>query len=425
MMTFLRGKPKSGSDASPFESLRPSTYVALLLSLTVLGSSAHAATTADLVWDPVDDVRVAGYELHYGTQSGEYDQKLETQSAEASVTLPDGEATYYFAVRACDSTKQNCSVFSNEISVETSPESSDGSGDRLVVDFTASKVSGSVPLTVTFLGESSGEATRSEWSFGDGETSQGRDAVHTYTQPGTYSVALTVSGPSGSATETRTDLITAFAAQATPGADPSEEGGVSDSRSGTAQGLFGSEDAWRVTEIYVATLGYAPDSEGLEYWLNKLSTDPEWSLVEVAQSFFDQPLVQAQYPDDSDYGAFIESLYLNIFDRSADSEGYYYWLEQLESGRIQRNEMIISLIEGGWANPLAAEDMARFGNRIEAALAFAERQAELNIVYSRLSASDQAYLRQAGRGALAEITQDAATRDSVIAELSFILGPLM
>jgi hypothetical protein len=180
---------------------------------------------------------------------------------------------------------------------------------------------------------------------------------------------------------------------------------------------------WQVTEIYAATLGYAPDNEGLQYWVNNLQNGG-WTATTVAQSFFDQPLVQTLYPADQGYEALIEALYQNLFDRAADADGKAYWLAELQSGRITRNAMIIAMINGGWANADAAIDMARFGNRIKVSLAFAAEQTRLGIVYSALSETDQARLRQFGKNVLTNVTDDTATRDSAIASIPALLAEL-
>nr|WP_274521702.1 LamG-like jellyroll fold domain-containing protein [Ectothiorhodospira variabilis] len=168
----------------------------------------------------------------------------------------------------------------------------------------------------------------------------------------------------------------------------------------------GDDTPWRVTEIYLATLGYAPDVEGVDYWVENIRSDPSWTPTTVAQSFFDQPLVQEAYPESLGHGPLIESLYENLFDRPADAEGRAYWLEALETGRVQRNEMIIALIDGGWGNPDAEQDMARFGNRVRVALRFLDYQNEHGIQYGTLSPSDQRAFRQAGRDVVAGVGAD-------------------
>ncbi len=77
--------------------------------------------------------------------------------------------------------------------------------------FSATPTTGGAPLTVTFTDSSNGSITNRFWHFGDGETRQatGTSVAHTYSVPGTYTVSLTVSGTSGSNTNTRVGLVTA------------------------------------------------------------------------------------------------------------------------------------------------------------------------------------------------------------------------
>jgi uncharacterized repeat protein (TIGR01451 family) len=97
-----------------------------------------------------------------------------------------------------------------------------------VADFTASPTNGAAPLSVTFTDASTGTITNHSWTFGDGGTSASNSPSHTYTNAGLFSVALTVSGPSGSSTTNRVNLITvtnvppvaSFTASPTNGAAP-------------------------------------------------------------------------------------------------------------------------------------------------------------------------------------------------------------
>ncbi|MFA5415033.1 MAG: DUF3344 domain-containing protein, partial [Methanoregula sp.] len=76
--------------------------------------------------------------------------------------------------------------------------------------FTPSAISGQAPLAVTFTSWTPGPGTVSSysWDFGDGSTSTDANPSHTYTTPGTYTVNLTVTGPGGSTSMVKTDLIT-------------------------------------------------------------------------------------------------------------------------------------------------------------------------------------------------------------------------
>jgi len=78
----------------------------------------------------------------------------------------------------------------------------------VVATFSATPTSGTAPLTVHFSDQSTGQVTGWRWDFGDGHTSITRSPQHTYEVVGSYTVSLTVSGPAGSATETKASLVT-------------------------------------------------------------------------------------------------------------------------------------------------------------------------------------------------------------------------
>jgi PKD repeat protein len=75
-------------------------------------------------------------------------------------------------------------------------------------DFEADIIQGEVPLTVQFNDKSIGELTSWMWDFGDGNTSTEGNPSYTYNIAGVYTIKLTVSGPKGTDSETKTDYIT-------------------------------------------------------------------------------------------------------------------------------------------------------------------------------------------------------------------------
>jgi PKD repeat protein len=78
----------------------------------------------------------------------------------------------------------------------------------LVADFSASPLSGTAPLAVSFTDASAGGPTAWSWNFGDGSTSTAQNPTHTYTAPGTYDVTLTASNATGdSASVTKTGYV--------------------------------------------------------------------------------------------------------------------------------------------------------------------------------------------------------------------------
>lgn len=76
-----------------------------------------------------------------------------------------------------------------------------------VAAFTGDVLQGPAPLSVAFHNDSTGQVTSSAWKFGDGATSAQTHPSHAYTAPGLYAVTLTVSGPGGSNTLTRSAYI--------------------------------------------------------------------------------------------------------------------------------------------------------------------------------------------------------------------------
>ncbi len=80
--------------------------------------------------------------------------------------------------------------------------------------FSASPTSGNAPLEVDFTDLSTGGITSWEWDFDNNSVvdSTAQNPTHTYTASGTYTVSLTVSGPGGSDTETKTGYISAAVA---------------------------------------------------------------------------------------------------------------------------------------------------------------------------------------------------------------------
>ena len=96
-----------------------------------------------------------------------------------------------------------------------------------------------------------------------------------------------------------------------------------------------------VSNIYFATLNRVPDSKGLEYWVNS-----GFTIEEIAQSFFEQPETIAKYPIELNNVEFIREIYKNIFGREPDEKGLDYWVNELSSGNMQRDDMILALLRG-------------------------------------------------------------------------------
>jgi PKD repeat protein len=96
-----------------------------------------------------------------------------------------------------------------------------------VAGFTATSTSGTAPLDVQFTDSSTGTIDSWSWDFGDGSpTASIQNPAHTYVTAGNYSVSLTVTGPGGTDSDTKTDYITAITSAPVAGFTATPTGGV-------------------------------------------------------------------------------------------------------------------------------------------------------------------------------------------------------
>ena len=79
------------------------SHTFFILLLLHFASSATAAQSVTLGWNPSTDASVVGYIVHYGTNSGQYSLQLDTSSQTvATLTNLQEGLTYYFAITAYD-----------------------------------------------------------------------------------------------------------------------------------------------------------------------------------------------------------------------------------------------------------------------------------------------------------------------------------
>ncbi len=93
--------------------------------------------------------------------------------------------------------------------------------------------------------------------------------------------------------------------------------------------------------LYKAALDRLPDIEGLSYHTKAL--DNGASLADVAQQFMSSPEFQARYGQPTN-SQFVELLYANVLDRSADTAGLSFHLARLGSG-ASRADILVGFSE--------------------------------------------------------------------------------
>ena len=181
-----------------FNGLTPLARSAALCLLLLLVAARTLAAGLGLAWDPV--ANASGYMVYYGPSAGNYPTKINVgnTTTHTLTTLAEG-STYHFAVTAYDGALVESGT-SNDVA-GTVPYSTP------VAQFSASTTLGVAPLALNFLNASTGTITSYAWTFGDGTTSTAANPSKVYSAAGTYTVNLTVTGPGGSNTQTRTNYI--------------------------------------------------------------------------------------------------------------------------------------------------------------------------------------------------------------------------
>ena len=128
-----------------------------------------------------------------------------------NATQTFGAGNYSIAVNASNSAGYNISTQVTFINVTAA-------GLAPVANLNGTPTSGTAPLTVKFMDDSTNNPTIWNWSFGDGSLVNAtvQDAIHTYTSAGTYTVSLNATNLWGSNTSTWTNYITVNSSGSTP-----------------------------------------------------------------------------------------------------------------------------------------------------------------------------------------------------------------
>lgn len=128
-----------------------------------------------------------------------------------------------------------------------------------------------------------------------------------------------------------------------------------------------------LAELYTAFFNRAPDADGLAYWAHELDVTGS-TLLDIARNWVNsQPESAEKYPDDLSVDDFIETIYGNVLNRTADADGFTYWKDELQAGVITRDEFLIAILNGAKANTSTQglADTALLNNKAAVGLAFA------------------------------------------------------
>ncbi|WP_211334741.1 CAP domain-containing protein [Desulfosoma caldarium] len=185
-------------------------------------------------------------------------------------------------------------------------------------------------------------------------------------------------------------------------------------------GTDGLNTAEWVASFYVAYWGRCPDPEGRTFWVN-LVTDGYLSAIEVAEEFALTQEAKALYAylndpgaaTDADRKAFVRQVYLNLLNREPDASGLQYWADALATGLVGPGQVIGHIINAAMEGH--GSDWAVIRNKVDVGQYFADRVAQMELVWSET-------LREYAVAALQEVTDDLATVAQAMALVDALLG---
>lgn len=198
---------------------------------------------------------------------------ISAANARYSITLPTGlsypivipslesiEIAVNFSPLAVQAYNTNLVIVSNDPNNGVLTKWLEGNGYLLNADFSATPLSGDIPLLVQFNDMSQGDILSRLWDFGDGNTSTELNPAHTYVQKGLYDVTLTVQDQYTTRSLAQQGYITAIAHPiiATPDSSGIDFGIVYLGDTGTHQLMLQSAGT---DSVFVASVGfYQPGS---------------------------------------------------------------------------------------------------------------------------------------------------------------------
>ncbi len=162
----------------------------------------------------------------------------------------------------------------------------------------------------------------------------------------------------------------------------------------------------KVEALYVGYFSRAADPAGLSYWVSQIDSGAN-TFAQAAASFSVQPEATARYPylanpGTSDSGAFIDQIYMSLFNHTADAAGKAYWQAELAANNSPAAiaSFILNVISGAQGT-----DAVAVTNKVAVAGHFT----------NSLAAGNQPYNSAADTEGRTEVTNTDSTTASVIA----------
>ncbi|MBC3920502.1 DUF4214 domain-containing protein [Undibacterium sp. CY18W] len=167
-----------------------------------------------------------------------------------------------------------------------------------------------------------------------------------------------------------------------------------------------------IQNLYIAYFNRPADVAGLAYWQTS-----SLSLVQIAQSFSQQAEYASVFSS-STTRQIVNSLYINMFNHSADAAGLNYWESQIYSGAVSFGGAAIAILNGALGsdqiaiqakNTTAAAFTSAMVNNAQAQAAYNSTNGSFGFAKTWLAGVVDASTSVAATGALATTTNNYKT----------------
>ena len=115
-----------------------------------------------------------------------------------------------------------------------------------------------------------------------------------------------------------------------------------------------------LSQIYVAAFRRAPETEGFNYWTQEVAVR---GMTAVADIIFSLDIVKTIYAENMAPTQFVTTIYNNVFDKMPDTEGLNYWTQQLSSR--SRGQLVIDMTNAALSVPDGTTGKDFFQNRLD------------------------------------------------------------
>jgi hypothetical protein len=129
--------------------------------------------------------------------------------------------------------------------------------------------------------------------------------------------------------------------------DPTPETGLFDAFVQLDDGGVIDSNEFTLYRTYGGALGRIPDIDGFLWWDDQIETGNR-NVEGMTQGFlwsaeFLGFFAGAERPDDISNERFITHMYQNIFGREPDQDGSEFWVDELDSGRRDKANVVINM----------------------------------------------------------------------------------